>query len=120
MHLPIHWVNLVAAAMWTKDNYTAGQGATIIVVPKVIGAKPADKWIALAIARTEMQRLHALMEEERLAEPVFIFPKFKDHGFNYMLERLAACPAGCMMVFIYNLKADTMQSIYIGSNQPAT
>jgi hypothetical protein len=120
MHLPIRWVNLIAAAMWTKDNYTARQGATIIVIPKVIGAKPANKWIALAIARTEMQRLRALTEEERLAEPVFIFPKFKDHGFNYMLERLAACPAGCMTVFIYDLKANTMQSIYISSDQPTT
>ncbi len=119
-HLPIRWVNLVAAAMWTKDNWATGQGATIVVVPKVIGAKPADKWLALGIARTEMQHLRALTEEERLAEPVFIFPKFKDHGFDYMLERLAACPAGHMMVFIYDLKADTMQSIYIGSNQPAT
>ena len=119
-HLPIHWVNLVAVAMWTKDNYTARQGATIIVIPKVIGAKPANKWITLAIACTEMQRLCTLMQEERLAEPVFIFPKFKDHGFDYMLERLAACPAGHMMVFIYDLKANTMQSIYIGSDQPTT
>ncbi|ELR17691.1 uncharacterized protein ACA1_064780 [Acanthamoeba castellanii str. Neff] len=106
--------------MWTKDNYTARQGATIVVIPKVIGAKPANKWLALAIARTKMQHLHTLTQEEHLAEPVFIFPKFKDHGFNHMLERLAACPAGHTTVFIYNLKADTMQSIYISSNQPAT
>ncbi len=58
------------------------------MVPKVIGAKPADKWLAFGIAHTKMQCLHTLMEEECLAEPVFIFPKFKDHRFDYMLERL--------------------------------
>jgi hypothetical protein len=102
------------------DHYAAGHGLMIVVVPKVIGAEPANKWLILAIAHTKIQWLHALKQEERLAELVFIFPKFKDHRFNYMLERLAACPARHTMVFIYNLKADTMQSIYISSDQPAT
>jgi hypothetical protein len=49
---------------------------------------------------------------------VFIFHRFKDHGFNYMVKRLALCPDDCTTVFVYNIMADTMQSIYVNVPQP--
>jgi hypothetical protein len=118
VHLPIQWVNVVATALDTTMRFTHKKGASLIMVPQIINAQPRDKWLALSISLNEIQHLHSLLQDEHMSSPVFIFHRFKDHGFNYMVKRLALCPDDCTTVFVYDIVADTMQSIYVNVPQP--